>query len=873
MAAGLKNLELVRVQESLLGTHYYFQQLLHGIEVEGAEIIVSIAKKDGRVYQVYNNTYPVERAPQRVAAALDTEAAFDVAWRRLRVSGELLAQPGARLVYTPEGKGFRLNYLVQLDVAKPLGSWMQRVDAVSGEIHSIEDTRIPRQKTGEVALPVEQRIAAVEGPFWDRDQTFASFEQKQVILEQKLSDIPKANGTAQVFDPDPQTTLNTESLTDTSPASAFTAAYQTRSLLDIQFDGSVYRLNGPYVEIINWDPPATQPSTSASGNWTAVRGVNAFNDAMTYFHLDQNQRYIQSLGYTGATGIQEGPIEADADGWNGGDNSSYTPSSNRLSFGHGCVDDNEDADVILHEYGHAITYSINPSWGGGDMGAIGEGFGDYWAGSYSYSTPNGPVFHPEWMFSWDGHNECWGGRVMDAFGAQYVDTIFYGAHQFITGGYQSDELWSTPCFQSLVTLVGMGETRESVDQIMLEGQFGLGSNVKMREMATSIVAAASALQPAGPHAGVIAQKFQVHNILELIAADLKMQSMVVSDPGVNGVADPGETIGLTVNLSNAGSLGATEISGVLSSSLGEIQMLDDSSSYPDLSIGASGSNSTEFLLAISSNLSCGDPIPLQLTLSYKDGGTPAQSVVDLVLTTGVPTTVSESVSPGLAIPDNNAGGIWSSLVISGTGASVSAGFNVDVNISHSWSGDLLVGLQSPSGTLVTLRQYEGGSLDDVVGNYPGTMTPYQSLSAFYGEPLDGTWQLHVSDGAAQDLGTLNSWGIEDVGAWTCELVSTAVGDPVATRRFALAQNHPNPFNPATVIEFTVPEGGGEVFLEIFDVSGRLVRRLASGPRDAGTQSVIWQGRDESGRAVSSGVYYYRLRARDFEETRRMVLVR
>jgi flagellar hook assembly protein FlgD len=112
-----------------------------------------------------------------------------------------------------------------------------------------------------------------------------------------------------------------------------------------------------------------------------------------------------------------------------------------------------------------------------------------------------------------------------------------------------------------------------------------------------------------------------------------------------------------------------------------------------------------------------------------------------------------------------------------------------------------------------------------------------------------------------------------VGAWTCELVSTAVGDPVATRRFALAQNHPNPFNPATVIEFTVPEGGGEVFLEIFDVSGRLVRRLASGPRDAGTQSVIWQGRDESGRAVSSGVYYYRLRARDFEETRRMVLVR
>jgi hypothetical protein len=134
---------------------------------------------------------------------------------------------------------------------------------------------------------------------------------------------------------------------------------------------------------------------------------------MTYFHIDQNQRYIQSLGFTGGAGIQDGRIDADSDGVNGADDSHYVPSTNIVAFGHGCVDDNEDADVILHEYGHAIQHDINPNWSGGDTGAMGEGFGDYWAGSYSYSTTNGPSFHPEWAFTWDGHNNCWDGRVMN----------------------------------------------------------------------------------------------------------------------------------------------------------------------------------------------------------------------------------------------------------------------------------------------------------------------------------------------------------------------------------------------------------------------------------------------------------------------------
>ena len=177
---------------------------------------------------------------------------------------------------------------------------------------------------------------------------------------------------------------------------------------------------------------------------------------------------------------------------------------------------------------------------------MGEGWGDYWAGSYSYSTPNGPVFNPNWIYTWDGHgtgNQCWAGRIMNAFGAQYVHTTFYSAHVAIPGGYQSDELWSTPLFQSLLTLVEQhGQTRESVDTILLESQFGLGSGLKMRDMANVIIATARELEPGGPHADVFTAKFLVHNIILAPVPAIGIESFAVAaEPSGNGAADPGET--------------------------------------------------------------------------------------------------------------------------------------------------------------------------------------------------------------------------------------------------------------------------------------------------------------------------------------------
>jgi hypothetical protein len=91
-------------------------------------------------------------------------------------------------------------------------------------------------------------------------------------------------------------------------------------------------------------------------------------------------------------------------------------------------------------------------------------------------------------------------------------------------------------------------------------------------------------------------------------------------------------------------------------------------------------------------------------------------------------------------------------------------------------------------------------------------------------------------------------------------------------RTGLSQNYPNPFNPATTIEFVI-EKAGPVGLEVYDVSGRLVKRLLGRSLKAGRHSVSWDGLNESGNAVSSGVYFYRLRTGKTEFTREMVLLR
>ncbi|MEZ4387251.1 MAG: C25 family cysteine peptidase [Candidatus Krumholzibacteriia bacterium] len=104
-------------------------------------------------------------------------------------------------------------------------------------------------------------------------------------------------------------------------------------------------------------------------------------------------------------------------------------------------------------------------------------------------------------------------------------------------------------------------------------------------------------------------------------------------------------------------------------------------------------------------------------------------------------------------------------------------------------------------------------------------------------------------------------------------VSTAVDDdPPLPLALALAGNHPNPFNPATTIEFAVPRTG-EVELAVFDVAGRRVATLVRGVVAAGQHQVVWQGRDDRGLQVASGVYFCRLADGQSLQSRKMLLVK
>ena len=90
--------------------------------------------------------------------------------------------------------------------------------------------------------------------------------------------------------------------------------------------------------------------------------------------------------------------------------------------------------------------------------------------------------------------------------------------------------------------------------------------------------------------------------------------------------------------------------------------------------------------------------------------------------------------------------------------------------------------------------------------------------------------------------------------------------------FALQPNYPNPFNPATVIRFQLPQAAA-VRLEIYDVLGQQVRTLVQGNREPGFHRVVWDGRDEGGRAAAGGVYFYRLRAGEFTQVRKLLLLK
>ncbi len=98
-------------------------------------------------------------------------------------------------------------------------------------------------------------------------------------------------------------------------------------------------------------------------------------------------------------------------------------------------------------------------------------------------------------------------------------------------------------------------------------------------------------------------------------------------------------------------------------------------------------------------------------------------------------------------------------------------------------------------------------------------------------------------------------------------------DQTIPERSGLHQNIPNPFNPNTTIQYEVPAGGCDVSIEVYDVRGRMVRNLVNGFEPEGRREVVWDGRDDGGHELSSGVYFYKLVTPETEMTKKMLLVK
>lgn len=217
---------------------------------------------------------------------------------------------------------------------------------------------------------------------------------------------------ARVFKPDPLTRLGLTyggANQDNGDADQLwlAMAYDTVQVL-ATWDSSAgkFLLENKWAIVEEFESPIFDPASSVNSTFFYNRSQSGFEDCNALYHITNFQEHIQSLGYDTLMDLQ---LQVETHGQFGADNSVFMRNggSPTVSFGTGGVDDAEDADVVVHEYSHGISWSANNNDNfTSERSALDEGVADYFATSYSR------VMNPfNWqnVFNWDG--PIWGGRV------------------------------------------------------------------------------------------------------------------------------------------------------------------------------------------------------------------------------------------------------------------------------------------------------------------------------------------------------------------------------------------------------------------------------------------------------------------------------
>lgn len=301
----------------------------------------------------------------------------------------------------------------------------------------------------------------------------------------------------QVFDPDPLTTARKNygsPYVDNNDrfVQELDDEIITRSVRG-NFANGTFSLQNQYLEMTDISSPGITPPTSTNNQFHYGREQDSFEAVNTFYHITTFKEHINGLGFSQIPGYQ---IKVDANGLNS-DNSFFSTFEKHIKLGEGGVDDAEDADVIIHEYFHAMVWKASPDNNPNvERSTLEEGICDYMA--VGYSRQRG-LFNADRMFTWDGHNEFWSGRFVNS-------TKNYKQINFGTDIYQHTDLIASVLID-LNQQIGRGTT----EQLVTEATFGLLPTTSYDQFACLMLRADSILHNAS-HNTAVKNAFAQRNI-------------------------------------------------------------------------------------------------------------------------------------------------------------------------------------------------------------------------------------------------------------------------------------------------------------------------------------------------------------------------
>jgi hypothetical protein len=234
----------------------------------------------------------------------------------------------------------------------------------------------------------------------------------------------------------------------------------------VSFLKDSFFLIGPYARIVEISNPVTPITYSLNGVFDFPRSQPGFEDVNVMYHIHNFHEHVNNLGFST---LGDTSLRVDAHALNNADQSEfdYFNKDIKLLFGQGGIDDAEDADVIIHEYSHSLSYSASPNnVAGSERGALEEALCDYFACSYS---ANISAFNSSHLFNWDG-NETWNGR--SCFTNKFYPT------DLTNNRYNDAEIWTGSLMQIWETC-----GRTATDRNMLGSLYYLGKYITLSDAA------------------------------------------------------------------------------------------------------------------------------------------------------------------------------------------------------------------------------------------------------------------------------------------------------------------------------------------------------------------------------------------------------